>query len=168
MCHRGPNQKEAATYSPALHCSTIGAGGLNFSVRNGKRWDPTAITTWMSSDQLGLGVQLYWLFLETISCTVLCNLLSVSRLYGWLIATSKNRVSTKSFNWNYELLSLWLYVFRILSCFLLSGRKTIKYTLNALSHKKAFGQLVVLGFDIAVFTPAPYLRRRLQRPSMEF
>ena len=29
--------KEAATYSPALHCSTIGASGLNFSVRNGKR-----------------------------------------------------------------------------------------------------------------------------------
>ncbi|WP_455536882.1 hypothetical protein, partial [Prevotella koreensis] len=24
--------KRAATYSPALHCSTIGAGGLNFSV----------------------------------------------------------------------------------------------------------------------------------------
>ena len=37
--------KEAATYSPALHCSTIGAGGLNFSVRDGKRWDPAAITT---------------------------------------------------------------------------------------------------------------------------
>ena len=29
--------KKAATYSPALHCSTIGADGLNFSVRNGKR-----------------------------------------------------------------------------------------------------------------------------------
>ena len=41
--------KEAATYSPALHCSTIGAGGLNFSVRNGKRWDPAAITTWYFS-----------------------------------------------------------------------------------------------------------------------
>ena len=25
--------------------STIGAGGLNFSVRNGKRWNPAAITT---------------------------------------------------------------------------------------------------------------------------
>ena len=36
------------SYSPALHCSTIGAGGLNFSVRNGKRWDPAAITTWIS------------------------------------------------------------------------------------------------------------------------
>ena len=41
----GPLSKEAATYSPALHCSTIGASGLNFSVRNGKRWDPAAIAT---------------------------------------------------------------------------------------------------------------------------
>ena len=38
-------KKKAASYSPALHCSTIGADGLNFSVRNGKRWDPDAITT---------------------------------------------------------------------------------------------------------------------------
>ena len=37
--------KKAATYSPALHCSTIGATGLNFSVRNGKRWNPGAMTT---------------------------------------------------------------------------------------------------------------------------
>ena len=39
-----PRIKKAATYSPALHCSTIGASGLNFSVRNGKRWDTAAIT----------------------------------------------------------------------------------------------------------------------------
>ena len=32
----------AATYSPAVR-STIGAGGLNFSVRDGKRCDPAAI-----------------------------------------------------------------------------------------------------------------------------
>ena len=37
-----------------------------------------------------------------------------------------------------------------------------------LSKAKAFGQLVVLGFDVAVFTPAPYQRPRLERPSMEF
>ena len=43
--NKGTHQKKAATYSPALHCSTIGAGGLNFSVRNGKRWDPAAIAT---------------------------------------------------------------------------------------------------------------------------
>ncbi len=43
--HRALTVKKAATYSPTLHCSTIGASGLNFSVRNGKRWDPAAITT---------------------------------------------------------------------------------------------------------------------------
>ena len=47
---RGSCWKKAATYSPALHCSTIGASGLNFSVRNGKRWDTTAITTWLWVD----------------------------------------------------------------------------------------------------------------------
>ena len=26
-------------------CSTIGAAGLNFSVRDGKRWSPGAVTT---------------------------------------------------------------------------------------------------------------------------
>ena len=30
------------------NCSTIGVGGLNFSVRNGKRWIPNAITTLIS------------------------------------------------------------------------------------------------------------------------
>ena len=47
---QGPNLKErtlhmrtAATYSPALRCSTIGAAGLNFSVRDGKRWNPGAV-----------------------------------------------------------------------------------------------------------------------------
>ena len=37
--------EEAATYSPTTKCSTIGVNGLNFSVRNGKRWNPIAITT---------------------------------------------------------------------------------------------------------------------------
>ena len=32
---------------------------------------------------------------------------------------------------------------------------------------KAFGQLVQLGFDVAVFTPAAYRRPRLGRPSKE-
>ena len=31
------------TYSPTNICSTIGAVGLNFSVRDGKRWIPNAI-----------------------------------------------------------------------------------------------------------------------------
>ena len=33
--------------------------------------------------------------------------------------------------------------------------------------QESFGQLVALGFDVAVFTPAPYQRRRLRRPSEE-
>ena len=37
-------KKAAATYSPAGG-STIGADGLNFSVRNGKRWSPVTIAT---------------------------------------------------------------------------------------------------------------------------
>ena len=32
--------KVAVTYSPTFYCSTIGAIGLNFSVRDGKRWTP--------------------------------------------------------------------------------------------------------------------------------
>ena len=41
----GTPRNGAATYSPTSSCSTIGARGLNFSVRNGKRWCPAAITT---------------------------------------------------------------------------------------------------------------------------
>ena len=109
--------KEAATYSPALHCSTIGASGLNFSVRNGKRWNPTAITTWYKVD--------YWL-----NKTVFVKL-----LFCCLVV-------------------------------LLSCGTTIQ--LKVWTWKKVFGQLVVLGFDVTVFTPAPYQRRSLRRPSMEF
>ena len=38
-------KKTAATYSPTSYRSTIGVSELNFSVRNGKRWNLTAITT---------------------------------------------------------------------------------------------------------------------------
>ena len=38
-------RRTAATYSPNWRVSTIGDGELNFSVRNGKRWILTAITT---------------------------------------------------------------------------------------------------------------------------
>ena len=44
-CFRGA--KVAATYSPALRGSTIGACGLNFSVRDGKRWGPAAMAALM-------------------------------------------------------------------------------------------------------------------------
>ena len=47
-----PFIKAAMTYSPTNLCSTIGAVGLNFSVRNGKRWNPNAI------NRLNIGVRL--------------------------------------------------------------------------------------------------------------
>ena len=44
--HRSPGiRRTAATYSPNWWVSTIGAGELNGSVRNGKRWILTAVTT---------------------------------------------------------------------------------------------------------------------------
>ena len=79
--------KKAATYSPALHCSTIGASGLNFSVRNGKRWDPVAITTWYN-------FQLTCLVFFDIIVRFVCHSSfdnknsSVSRI-RWRISTSK-------------------------------------------------------------------------------
>ena len=39
---RGAVMVRAATYSPGCDPSTIGAAGLNFSVRDGKRWGPCA------------------------------------------------------------------------------------------------------------------------------
>ena len=98
--------KKAASYSPALLCSTIGAGGLNFSVRNGKRWDPAAIAT-------------------------------RSIITGVTDGTHKTRQRTVP-------------------------RAPQKKAARA---KEDFGQLVALGFDVAVFTPAPYQRRSLRRPS---
>ena len=40
-------------------------------------------------------------------------------------------------------------------------------TTENMTKAKAFGQLVQLGFDVAVFTPAAYQRGSLPRPSME-
>ena len=39
------NSRRRPTLPHSLPCSTIGAGGLNFSVRNGKRCFPSAIAT---------------------------------------------------------------------------------------------------------------------------
>ena len=41
----GAHRDLATTYSPTNYGSTIGAAGLNGSVRNGKRWDPRAVAT---------------------------------------------------------------------------------------------------------------------------
>ena len=47
-------------------------------------------------------------------------------------------------------------------------RNAIQLRARAYYPEESFGQLVALGFDVTVFTPAPYQRRRLQRPSVEF
>ena len=95
-------------------CSTIGAIGLNFSVRNGKRWNPDAITTGISFGQHSVA------------------------------------------NYSLVLLSFKMHF--------------VKYqpsagTPHVAGTAASFGQLVRLGFDIAVFTPASYQRHRLWRPS---
>ena len=46
IASRGSSRKNGGYLLSHLR-STIGAGGLNFSVRNGKRWNPGAITTRM-------------------------------------------------------------------------------------------------------------------------
>ena len=38
------------------------------------------------------------------------------------------------------------------------------YIQSVQSRKKVDGQLVMLGFDVSIFTPASYQRRSLQRP----
>ena len=111
-------RKKAASYSPALHCSTIGVGGLNFSVRNGKRWSPATITTWYGVPHIHL----------------------------------------RSFN----------DAGRNAQMTFLRHKPELQHTQLTDNNDKVFGQLVRLGFDVTVFTPASYQRRSLQRPSMEF
>ena len=108
--------KKAATYSPTLRCSTIGALGLNFSVRDGKRWNPKAIATW-------------YLFY------IMYLLLTYTTLWLW-------------HQWQEKITQLWY----------------TKLKEHASRHDKADGQLVLLGFDVTIFTPAAYQRRSLQRP----
>ena len=100
----------AATYSPAIR-STIGAVGLNFSVRNGKRWNTNAITTRMT-DILNFSISSFSVVLELLS------LHRFNRLYNFGQARQGGAAAS-------------------------------------------FGQLVRLGFDVTVFTPASYLRHRL-------
>ena len=94
-------------------CSTIGAGGLNCSVRNGKRWDPATIATLM---------------------TIMTN--------------HNNKHEHKRFMKRQET-----------TCQILRRKNSARGNL--------FGQLVVLGCDVTVYTPAPYQRHRLWRPSKE-
>ena len=78
--------KVAMTYSPTNLCSTIGAVGLNFSVRDGKRWIPDAI------NRLNKGIDaLHIVQCKSISLTLpswkLCFLFSI-RLFLLLAAAN--------------------------------------------------------------------------------
>ena len=84
--------------------STIGVSGLNFSVRNGKRWNPAAIG---------------------------------HLKYGMTYPTSEKSI----------LLTI------------------LQQKIH--SRRKSLGQLVVLGFDVTVFTPSSYHRHRRWRHSRE-
>ena len=65
------------------------------------------------------------------------------------------------------------YTVEIMSYFLFLSPPTFQWlaplpTGEGLGERpKVLGQLVRLGFDVTVFTPAAYQRRRLRRPSME-
>ena len=70
--HRSPGiSKTAATYSPNWWVSTIGDGELNFSVRNGKRWILTAITTviyYLREKTNSEGLPVHWINSQTFAC----------------------------------------------------------------------------------------------------
>ena len=102
--------KTAPTYSPTLHRSTIGVSELNFSVRNGKRWNLTAKSTWIRLD----------------------------------ISKTSN---TKPYN-----------------SYIIQNMHYVHSQKHRPCGSESFGQLVRLGFDVAVFTPASYQRHRLWRP----
>ena len=98
--------------------STIGVNGLNFSVRNGKRWNPVAIVT-----------------LITLYCHIHTNKLS--------FFSSKNPYTDASF--------------KVIS----SSNTTELNVYHSLIKATSYGQLVMLGCDVTVYTPASYQRHRL-------
>ena len=78
--------KTAAIYSPTLSCSTIDVIGLNFSVRNGKRWNPNAKTTW----NLGLVDVLFCCFVVLVNFSFRYPVVSLSEF---------NHSTTQLFNY---------------------------------------------------------------------
>ena len=125
-----------------MHCSTIGAGGLNFSVRNGKRWDTAAITTWNVS-------------LIAVRTPCIPHAKGRRTTGGNRKGLTPAKTSTAGKK---------------------HARKTWNVSLTTMPHtpqndgkkehaSESFGQLVMLGFDVTVFTPASYRRPRLGRPS---
>ena len=136
-----PSLKTAATYSPALRRSTIGARGLNFSVRDGKRWNPTAIATWFVSFRMAN----IWVICLAICC--------------WHVVGKRNlSVCCRA---NHCCHASRLYSIRLSR---LSSEKGNRRPKVCARRGKADGLLVWLGFDVTASTPATYQRHRLWRP----
>ena len=143
-----PLCKLAASYFPTWYRSIIGAGELNFSVRNGLRWILTAITAFFFFLSFGLPFGIpppVYLKRETLKLSI------QDFLNSSLLSVFRPQLSDTVF---------FLFLMSLLSqcLFLFSGK---------VSPSEAFGLLVPLGFDIAAFTPAAYQRGSLPRPSME-
>ena len=80
-------RRTAATYSPNWWVSTIGDGELNFSVRNGKRWILTAITTavyYLREKSKSENLPVHWINSQTFrfACAFACCI--ASQLLGYL------------------------------------------------------------------------------------
>ena len=113
--------------------STIGAVGLNFSVRNGKRWNTNAIATRMG---------------DMTDNPDASGHPHTGRESGMYLATHLHRPRGGDGRAETNL----------------QDRSKAAYIFRQAPHGGApasFGQLVRLGFDVTVFTPASYPRHRL-------
>ena len=132
-------RKWATSYSPTTKGSTIGAGGLNFSVRDGKRWDPAAIVT----------VRLYEL--NWHGNTTLYKIWhEKEHLQPWDRGASKSVANT------------YLSKRRGV-CKCIPYSKTSLRTPKSVCHKKTQESLVLVGCDVTIDTPLAYQRSRLLR-----
>ena len=120
--HGGIYPKKGGYLLSRFAGSTIGVSGLNFSVRNGKRWDTAAIATIISDS----GIHAAQHHIEE------------GRDHTLDIKPTKHKKTNRNVHEKTPM------------------RKKVPRT-----KAKAFGLLVVLGFDVAVSTPAPYPRHRL-------
>ena len=137
-------------------CSTIGADGLNFSVRNGKRWNPHAITTLVSFSPLCVRCVKVRSFLEVQN--------AVSRAVVPLEASSVSFYSRPRLRSAFSCVKAWLRGFVPAAAVLPRCLGATRSLGGVAFARKAVGILVLLGWDIAALTPATYLRRSLQRP----
>ena len=127
---------------------------FNFSVRNGKRWNPHAITTLVSFSPLCVRCVKVRSFLEVQN--------AVSRAVVPLEASSVSFYSRPRLRSACEGLASGLRPADAVLPRCLGATRSLGGVAFA---RKAVGILVLLGWDIAALTPATYLRRSLQRPS---